>query len=71
MTGSLDALDLVSRRRPAASLGQTHPRFAAAPQAREGSGEVWVTPAHTAVGPGLRGRRGSPDGGCSHPAQSA
>jgi hypothetical protein len=67
-TGSSNALDLVSRRRPTASRGHTYALSAAAAHAREGSGEVRVTPAHTAVGLGLRGRRGSPDGGSSHPA---
>jgi hypothetical protein len=42
-----------------------------AAQARKWSGEAREAPAQTAGGPGLRGSRGIPDGGCSHPAQPA
>ncbi len=61
VTGSSEALDLVSRRRPTASRGQTYALSAEAVQVRKGSGEVWVTPV----------QRGSPDGGYSHPVHSA
>jgi hypothetical protein len=70
-TGSSEALDLVSRRRSTASRRQSCAPSAMAVQAREGSGEAREAPAHTAVGPERRGRRGSPDGGYPHPAPTA
>jgi hypothetical protein len=68
-TGSSDALAIESRRSPTASRGRTYALSAEATQARERSGEARETPAQAAEGPGLQGRRGIPDRGCSHPAQ--
>jgi hypothetical protein len=44
---------------------------AEATRARERSGAARETLAQTTGGPGLRGQRGIPDGGGSHPAQPA
>ncbi len=56
-----------ARRRPAGE----HTLSAEAAQAREWSGEAREAPAQAAEGPGLRGRRGIPNGDGSHPAQPA
>jgi hypothetical protein len=55
---------IVSRKRPTASRGRTYALSAEVAQARERSGEAREAPAQTAEGPGLRGWRGIPDGGC-------
>jgi hypothetical protein len=70
-TGSSDALVRVSMKRPKASRGRTYALSTEAARAREWSGGAREAPAQTAECPGLRGRCGIPDGGCSHPAQPA
>jgi hypothetical protein len=71
VTGSSDALVLVSRKRLAAFQGRTYALPAEAAQARERSGEARKIPVQTAEGSELRGQHRTPDEGGSHPAQPA